>query len=131
MSKRVAGEGTIYFDKSMQRFVGQFPYKDLETGKTKRKKITGLTKKEVLEKGQNFKLDLDHGCVLPKNEDDDITLGEYMNKWLENTVRSTVRIKTYERYECAYRCHIKPYLASTKLSALYGNDKHINNVHRF
>ena len=38
MSKRVAGEGTIYFDKSMQRFVGQFPYKDLETGKTKRKK---------------------------------------------------------------------------------------------
>ena len=38
MSKRVAGEGTIYFDKSMKRFVGQFPYKDLETGKTKRKK---------------------------------------------------------------------------------------------
>lgn len=117
MSKRVAGEGTIYLDKSTNRYVGQFPYKDLETGKTKRKKFTGLTKKEVLEKGQNFKLDLEHGCVLPKNEDDDITLGEYMNKWLEDTVRSTVRIKTYERYECAYRCHIKPYLASTKLSA--------------
>ena len=36
MSKRVAGEGTIYFDKSMQRFVGQFPYKDLETRKEKK-----------------------------------------------------------------------------------------------
>lgn len=46
MSKRVAGEGTIYFDKSMQRFVGQFPYKDLETGKTKRKKSLALQKRK-------------------------------------------------------------------------------------
>lgn len=56
MSKRVAGEGTIYFDKSMQRFVGQFPYKDLETGKTKRKKITGLTKKGSFGKGSKFQI---------------------------------------------------------------------------
>lgn len=116
MSKRVAGEGTIYFDKSIQRFVGQFPYKDLENGKTKRKKITGLTKKEVLGKGQQFQQDLEQGFMLPKNEDSEVMLGEYMSKWLEDTIKSTVRIKTYERYECAYRCHIKPYLDSTKLS---------------
>lgn len=52
MSKRVAGEGTIYFDKSMQRFVGQFPYKDLETGKTKRKKSLDLQKRKFWKRGK-------------------------------------------------------------------------------
>lgn len=56
MSKRVAGEGTIYFDKSMQRFVGQFPYKDLETGKTKRKKNHWPYQKGSFGKGAKFQI---------------------------------------------------------------------------
>ena len=112
MGKRANNEGTVYWDEQRKRYVGQFTYKDQETGKVKRKKITGEQKKKVLKAGQEF---LEK---ISSNKTQDDTLGSFMEKWLEETARPTIRLKTYERYESAFRCHIKPRIGALKLSDL-------------
>lgn len=43
------------------------------------------------------------------------TLGSYLDYWLENSVKPSVRPGTYERYEAIVRRHIKPDLGRAKL----------------
>jgi len=45
-------------------------------------------------------------------------VGEYMDRWLADSVRDTVRQRTYERYESIARVHIKPAIGRLKLKAL-------------
>ena len=46
---------------------------------------------------------------------DGVRVGEYMDRWLVDSVRGTVRPTTYERYEQIVRTHIRPVLGSVKL----------------
>jgi integrase len=46
------------------------------------------------------------------------TVGEYVERFIEDSVKDTVRQRTYERYEQVARVHIKPALGRIKLSAL-------------
>ena len=47
-----------------------------------------------------------------------ITLGEYLDRWLNTSVRDTVRRSTYVRYEGLVRNHIKPAIGRMKLKGL-------------
>jgi integrase len=47
-----------------------------------------------------------------------LTLGEYLDRWLNDCVRGTVRQRTWERYEQILRVHIKPTLGRVRLRAL-------------
>lgn len=47
-----------------------------------------------------------------------LTLGEYLVRWLSDSVKSTVRASTYERHEQLVRSHIRPALGEIKLKAL-------------
>jgi integrase len=44
-----------------------------------------------------------------------LAVGEYLNRWLSDSVRDTVRQRTYERYEQLVRVHIVPALGRLKL----------------
>jgi integrase len=48
-------------------------------------------------------------------------VGEYLDRWLTDSVRDTVRRRTFERYESIVRVHIKPALGRVKLGALTPN----------
>jgi integrase len=50
--------------------------------------------------------------------DEDLTLGKYLDKWLEGSLRGAVRQSTFDRYEIAVRVHIKPVLGRLKLIKL-------------
>jgi integrase len=50
--------------------------------------------------------------------DQNQTLGEYLDRWLSNSVRGSVKKRTFERYEEMVRIHIKPFLGANKLSKL-------------
>ena len=41
-------------------------------------------------------------------EGSNLTLKEYLEKWLKNSVRDSVRQRTYDRYEQLVRDHIGP-----------------------
>jgi len=45
-------------------------------------------------------------------------VGAYLDRWLVDSVRDTVRQRTYERYESIVRVHIKPSIGRVKLKAL-------------
>ncbi len=47
-----------------------------------------------------------------------LTLANYLDRWLADSVKDTVRQRTYERYESIVRVHIKPALGRVKLKAL-------------
>src|SRR5215204_835717 len=99
------GEGGISRHKGsglyMARYTVQTP-----TG-PKRK-----TRREVDEKLTKAKVDRDTGFVF---DADNLTLGNYLDRWINDSVRDTVRQRTWERYEQIVRVHIKPALGKVKL----------------
>lgn len=59
---------------------------------------------------------------VPKEEtaniDPKVLLKDYLKRWLENSVKDSVRPTTYHRYESVVRLHINPILGGTKLLKL-------------
>src|SRR5215218_501553 len=51
-------------------------------------------------------------------DDENMTVGEYLDSWLIGSVRGSVRQSTFDRYESAVRLHIKPALGRLKLKKL-------------
>ena len=110
MAKNGNGEGGITRHKNsglyMARYTVQTP-----TG-PKRKTLYGKTRREVDEKLTKAKADRDAGFVF---DADNLTLGNYLDRWVNDCVRDTVRQRTWERYEQIVRVHIKPALGRVKL----------------
>lgn len=51
-----------------------------------------------------------------------ITLGAWMDRWLENYARPTIKHSTYCSYELYVRAHIKPQIGSLYLNTLRADD---------
>jgi integrase len=57
-----------------------------------------------------------------------LTLGEFLDRWLSDSVRDTVRQRTYERHEELVRLHIRPSLGRLKLKVL--TPAHVQGFYR-
>jgi integrase len=57
-----------------------------------------------------------------------LTVEEYLTRWLTDSVRDTVRSTTFERYEQITRTHIVPELGRVKLKAL--TPAHVRGLYR-
>ncbi|HEY6713828.1 MAG TPA: hypothetical protein VI055_16320 [Rubrobacter sp.] len=122
MGKRGNGEGGISRRKNglyMARYMVQTP-----TG-SKRKTLYGKTRREVDEKLTKAKADRDGGLVF---DADNLKLGEYLARWLADSVRDTVHPTTFERYEQLVRLHIRPVLGKVKLKNL--TSAHVRGLYR-
>ncbi|MDQ3925680.1 MAG: site-specific integrase [Actinomycetota bacterium] len=120
--KRGNGEGSITRRKDglyMARYTVQTP-----TG-PKRKTLYGKTRREVDEKLTKAKADRDGGLVF---DADGVKVGEYLERWLADSVRDTVRPTTFERYEQMVRLHIRPVLGRLKLKNL--TPAHVRGLYR-
>jgi integrase len=120
--KRGNGEGSIYRRKD-GRWVGQYLVYT-EDG-VKCRYIYAKTRKEVAEKLAKAVADRDGGLVFDAGK---MTLGEYLDGWLSDSVRGTVRVSTYERHEQIVRLHIKPSLGRVGLKKL--TPAHVRGLHR-
>lgn len=101
---RASGEGTVYKNEKHNRWEGQFSYTDPADGNTKRKKFVGVTQKEVIAKGRAFLNGLKEGMLPNAGK---ITVWEWIERWLEDYVRVSVRVKTHEKYEQCMKGYIK------------------------
>src|SRR5215212_2885320 len=122
MGKRGNSEGGISRRKDglyMARYTVQTP-----TG-PKRKTLYGKTRREVDENLTKAKADRDGGLVF---DADNLQLGEYLGRWLADSVRDTVRPTTFERYEQIVRLHIRPVLGKVKLKNL--TPAHVRGLYR-
>ncbi len=57
-----------------------------------------------------------------------LALGEYLKRWLEDSVRDSVKQRTLENYEYVVRRHLTPALGRVKLRALA--PAHVQGLYR-
>src|SRR5215207_3200607 len=112
MGRRGNGEGSITRRKDglyMARYW-------VETSRgPKRKTIYGKKREEVADKLARALAERADGIVY---DDENVTVGEYLDSWLKGSVCGSVRQSTFDRYEIAVRVHIKPALGRLKLKNL-------------
>jgi len=91
----------------------------------RRKTLYGKTRAEVAEKLTRAMADRDNGLDFDAKN---VRVGEYLDKWLTDAVRDTVRPSTYERHEALIRLHIRPTLGRLKLKVL--TPAHVQGLYR-
>jgi len=107
--KRANGEGSVYFRESDKKWVGSI------THNGKRKVFYGKTKKEAREKMNTALYEQQKGTLPTTSKQ---TVAQFLDHWLENTQKASVRPRTYERYEEVIRLHINPAIGRHQLQKL-------------
>ena len=115
-SRRGRSEGSIYQRESDGQWVGCVSLGYGGDGKRKRRVVYGATKREVQDKIQAL-----HGKALSGANLDvtRLTVGAYLERWLETTAKSEVRPTTLERYNVLVHRHLVPVIGSTQLAKLH------------
>ena len=71
----------------------------------KRRYVSGKTKEEARKNKRKAETDAHQGLVF---EAANLKVGEYLDRWLADSVLDTVRPTTYERYEQIVHIHVRP-----------------------
>ncbi|TAK36118.1 MAG: site-specific integrase [Chloroflexota bacterium] len=108
MARRGHGEGSIW-----KRDDGRWTGAVTLAGR-KRKYFYGKTRKEVQEQLKVALRDQQRGLLVAGPSQ---TLAQYLNGWLEDSARQTIRPSTYECYALGIR-RLAPHIGSLRLSAL-------------
>src|SRR5215212_3487521 len=126
MSKRGNGEGSIYEHKKNGKKVG---YRGAYTVHTasgpKRRYVTGKTRDEVRQTLTRVIADRDSGMIFDAGS---LTVEEYLTRWLEDSVKGTLRPSTYEVHRHMIQPHINPVLGRLKLKDL--TPMHVRSFYR-
>jgi len=120
--KRGNGEGSIT-KRDDGRWMARYTVRTIKG--PKRRTVYGRTRAEASAKLAKAMADRDNGLIFDAGS---LTVGEYLDRWLSNSVKDTVRERTYERYEEIIRLHIKPALGQLKLKAL--TPAHVQDFYR-
>jgi integrase len=126
MGKRGNGEGSIYPHKRGGVKVGYRGsyWVDAAEG-PKRRYITGETREDVAEKLAKAISDRADGLVFDAGS---TTTGEYLTRWLSDSVRGTVQGSTYRSYGRVVDGHLVPGVGRVKLANL--RPDHIRRLYR-
>ncbi|MGB9866851.1 MAG: tyrosine-type recombinase/integrase [Bacillota bacterium] len=113
--KRANGEGSI-FRRPNGLWCGLITAgRDPATGKLKRMSFSGRTRAEVQVKIAKALADLQAGtAVLPTK----LTVGQWLDCWLEEYKKPSLRPTTFDSYEAMVRCHLKPAIGHIPLKDL-------------
>ena len=122
MSRRGNGEGTITRRKD-GRWEARYYVPTLNG--TKRKVLYGKTQAEVRDKLTKARSECIDGIMC---DDENMTVGEYLDVWLKGTVYGSVRRSTYDRDTNLVNNHIEPVLGGVKLKRL--NSAHVQSFYR-
>ena len=111
---RANGDGDVFPRKNK---AGQITsYRGAYVGPDgKRRYVSGKTKEEARKALREARTGADAGLVFDAGA---LTLANYLDRWLADSVKDMVRQRTYERYESIVRVHIKPAFGRVKLRAL-------------
>jgi integrase len=91
----------------------------------KRKTIYGKRYRDVEKQLNEARANADQGLIFDAGK---LTTADYLDRWLADSVKDTVRTRTYERYESLVRVHISPALGRVKLKNV--TPAHIRGLYR-
>src|SRR3712207_4345318 len=85
----------------------------------------GESREDVAAKLTKAMADRDGGITYDAGK---LTVEEYLRRWLSDSVRDTVRQRTYERYESIVQVHLIPAIGRIKLKTL--TPAHVRGLYR-
>ncbi len=112
--RRGHNEGSIYQRSSDGRWVGSVHLGWDESGR-RRKVVYGKTRTEVNQKISKILADHRNGLPVQTAEK---TVAAFLDEWLEQSVKPSVRPRTYDSYKLIVTLHLKPALGKHKLPKL-------------
>jgi integrase len=121
--KRGNGEGGISLHKKSGLYMARYTVQTPEG--SKRKTIYGKKRQDVADQLAKALADRADGIVF---DDKNLTLGEYLDRWLSDAVRGTVRESTYSRDKYLVTNHVKPSIGRVKLKNV--NALHLQSLYR-
>jgi integrase len=89
--------------------------RDPQTGKPKRATFYGKTRQEVADKLTKALREKQQGTFVVPHK---LTLGEWLDTWLQEYKKPKLRPSTFDSYEMLIRCHLKPALGHIPLRDL-------------
>jgi integrase len=115
--RRIKGEGSVYKTKG-GKWVASV---DLGwvNGKRKRRTFQGATQSEALRKVREFQVHKSRGLQLAS---ENMTVGEYLTRWVAERIPGTVSARTEEIYARVIRLYLLRYLSKIRLLKLTPND---------
>ena len=108
--RRSKGDGSIYYNERVNRWVAQIT---LPNGKRKSK--SSKTQGDVRDWLTDQRKQLLEGLYVVS---DQIKLGSFLDRYMEDVARHSLRPRSYEKYYGVINNHIKPDLGNFKLIAL-------------
>jgi integrase len=120
--KRGNGEGSIHHRKG-GGWCAQ--YTVYTANGRKRKTLYGKTRQEVAAKLTTGLSDREDGVIF---DAENLTIGEYLDRWLKDSVERNVGPRTLSNYQLQVRQHLRPALGQVKLKAL--SPAHIQGLYR-
>jgi hypothetical protein len=105
--RRGRGEGSIYRRKDGS-WVAQY------TAGDKRRYIYGRTRKDVAVRLSKAIAERDSGIVY---DAENLKVADYLDRWLDS-IRDTLRVRTWRRHEEITRLHLRPTIGGAKLDTL-------------
>jgi integrase len=112
MGKRGNGEGSVYKRKD-GRYEARYTVPT--AAGPKRKSIYGKKREDVRDALAKVLSDQVDRIIY---EDENMTFGEYLDRWLKDSVRGSVRQSTYDRDKILLEKHVEPVLGNRKLKNL-------------
>jgi integrase len=108
--RRTKGEGSIYFNERIDRWVAQIT---LPNGQRKGKssKVQGDVRDWLTNQRKQLLEELSVA-------DDQIKLGGFLDRYMDDVAKHTLRPRSYEKYSSIINNHIRPELGNFKLIAL-------------
>src|SRR5918999_6091940 len=118
------GTGTVYPRRNKEGKITGFRGSYF-TADGRRRYVSGKNKTEAQRALRQAMADADRGLIF---DADNLKVEEYLDRWLSDSVRDTVKATTFERYEQITRLHLKPALGRVKLKAL--TPAHVRGLYR-
>ena len=116
--RRPSGDGMVRLKKENQ-WEGRIVVGHKQNGDAIFRYAYGKTQKEMMQKLNALKLQYQDADL---NEDSNITLSEWLDKWTKEIMPGTVRPTTLKGCKLICRCYIKPYLGDKKIAFITTND---------
>lgn len=109
MARRGHGDGSIYL-RSDGRWAASISLEN-----RKRKTFYGKSRKEVQQQLTKALHEQQQGTLVTTPQQQ---VGQFLTRWLEDTHRQSIRLRTYERYEEIVRLHLVPGIGHHQLQKL-------------
>jgi integrase len=113
------GDGSVFFDKARNRWVGTIDAGRDHNGRRRRRKVMAPTRKEAAARLRHLRDELDRADAA----DGSTTVGAYLADWLAREVPKFARSpNTIDNYRWAVEAHLVPALGHIRLSRLTADD---------